>query len=70
LNEKQMKLRELIRHFAEERIKPIRAALDESDQFPIDLMKELGRLDFFRIFIPEEYEGYIKQNNRQRNKIE
>ena len=58
LNEKQMKLRELIRHFAEERIKPIRAALDESDQFPIDLMKELGRLDFFRIFIPEEYEGF------------
>ncbi|MDD4663872.1 MAG: acyl-CoA dehydrogenase family protein, partial [Caldisericia bacterium] len=58
LTEKQRNVKELARHFAEERIKPIRATLDEKDEFPVELMKELGRLDFFRVFIPEEYGGF------------
>ncbi|MCE5223668.1 acyl-CoA dehydrogenase family protein [bacterium] len=58
LTEKQRNIKELARHFAEERIKPIREILDEKDEFPIELMKELGRLDFFRVFIPEEYGGF------------
>lgn len=58
LTEKQKNVKELARHFAEERIKPIRSILDEKDEFPVELMKELGKMDFFRVFIPEEYGGF------------
>lgn len=58
LNEKQKQIKELARRFAEDRIKPIRCELDENDLFPLHIMKELGDLDFFRIFIPEEYGGF------------
>jgi len=58
LTEKQRDLKELTRRFAEERIKPIRSLLDEKDEFPVELMKELGKLDFFKVFIPEEYDGF------------
>jgi len=58
LNEKQKTIQMLARRFAEERIKPIRGELDERDSFPSFIMKELGDLDFFRIFIPEEYNGF------------
>lgn len=58
LNEKQKSIQMLARKFAEERIKPIRHELDEKDRFPSEIMSELGKLDFFRIFIPEEYEGF------------
>jgi alkylation response protein AidB-like acyl-CoA dehydrogenase len=58
LNEKQKTIQSLARRFAEERIKPIRCELDEKDLFPSFIMEELGKLDFFRIFIPEEYGGF------------
>lgn len=58
LNEKQKTIQSLARRFAEERIKPIRSELDEKDIFPLSIMKELGNLDFFRIFVPEEYSGF------------
>lgn len=58
LNEKQKTIQNLARRFAEERIKPIRCDLDERDLFPAFIMEELGKLDFFRIFIPEEYGGF------------
>lgn len=58
LNEKQKTIQQLARRFAEERIKPIRCELDETDTFPIHIMRELGKLDFFRIFVPEEYGGF------------
>ncbi len=57
-NEKQQTLIELARRFANERIKPVRAALDAENRFPFELIKEMGRMDFFRIFIPEAYEGF------------
>jgi len=58
LNEKQKMIKSLARRFAEERIKPIRCDLDEKDIFPAFIMEELGKLDFFRIFVPEEYGGF------------
>jgi len=47
----------LARKVAEERILPIRAELDESEEFPWEIIKELADADLFRVFIPEEYEG-------------
>jgi len=57
LNEQQKTIKGLARRIAEERILPVRAELDEKEEFPWDIMKELADADMFRIFIPEEYEG-------------
>ncbi len=47
----------MARRIAEERILPVRAELDEKEEFPWTIMKDLADSDMFRIFIPEEYEG-------------
>jgi len=47
----------LARKIAEERILPVRAELDEREEFPWDIIKDLADADMFRVFIPEEYDG-------------
>ena len=50
-------VRDLARKIAEEKVLPVRAELDEKEEFPWDIIKELANSDMFRIFIPVEYEG-------------
>ena len=50
-------IKSLARKIAEERILPVRAELDESEEFPWEIIKELADADMFRVFIPQEYEG-------------
>ncbi len=57
LDEQQQMIRDLARRIAEERILPVRAELDEKEEFPWEIMKELAGADMFRVFIPEQYEG-------------
>ena len=57
LSEQQKTLKSLARRIAEERILPARAELDEREEFPWEIIKDLANADMFRIFIPEEYEG-------------
>ena len=57
LNEQQEMMKSLARRIAEEKILPIRAELDEREEFPWDIIKDIADSDMFRIFIPEEYEG-------------
>jgi len=57
LDEQQKTLRSLARRIAEERILPVRAELDEKEEFPWAIMKDLADSDMFRLFIPEEYDG-------------
>ena len=57
LDEQQKTLKSLARRIAEERILPVRAELDEKEEFPWAIMKDLADSDLFRIFIPEEYDG-------------
>ncbi|MBM4461900.1 MAG: acyl-CoA dehydrogenase [Chloroflexi bacterium] len=57
LNEQQKTVKSLARRIAEERILPIRAELDEKEEFPWEIIKSLAEADMFRVFIPEEYEG-------------
>ena len=57
LNELQKTVKEMARTIAEERILPVRAELDEKEEFPWAIMKDLADTDLFRVFIPEEYEG-------------
>jgi len=57
LDEQQKTIKALARRIAEERILPVRAELDEKEEFPWDIVKELAAADMFRVFVPEEYDG-------------
>ena len=57
LTEQQKTIKALARRIAEERILPVRAELDEKEEFPWAIMKDLADADMFRVFIPEEYDG-------------
>ena len=50
-------IQQLARKIAEERILAVREELDEKEEFPWGVMKDLADADLFRVFIPEEYEG-------------
>jgi butyryl-CoA dehydrogenase len=53
-------IRDLCREIAQTKIKPIRAELDEKEEFPKDVIKAIAKADLFGIFIPEEYGGMLK----------
>ena len=57
LTEEQKTIKNLARKIAEERILPVRAELDEKEEFPWAIIKGLADADMFRVSIPEEYEG-------------
>jgi butyryl-CoA dehydrogenase len=57
LTEQQKTIKALARRIAEERILPVRAELDEKEEFPWDIVKELAAADMFRVFVPEKYDG-------------
>ena len=57
LTEEQKTIKSLARRIAEERILPVRAELDEKEEFPWAIIKDLADADIFRVFVPEEYEG-------------
>ena len=57
LSDGQKTIKNLARRIAEEKILPVRAELDEKEEFPWDIIKDLADADMFRIFVPEEYEG-------------
>ncbi len=60
LTEEQLMIRDLARQIAEEKIVPVRAELDETGEFPWDIMKTIAQSDLFGLFIPEEYGGLGK----------
>jgi butyryl-CoA dehydrogenase len=57
LTEDQKMIKDLARQIAEEHVLPVRAELDETGEFPWEIMKILAQADMFRVFIPEEYGG-------------
>lgn len=57
LTEEQKMIRELTEQIAREKIRPIRAELDESEQFPWEIMRTLAQADLFGLYIPEQYGG-------------
>ncbi len=57
LTEEQQMIVDLARQIAEEKIVPVRAELDEKEEFPWDIMKDLAQADLFGLYIPEEYGG-------------
>ena len=61
LTEQQQLIRDLARRVAEERIMPVRAELDEKEEFPWSIVKDIAASDLFRVFLPVEYEGLGEQ---------
>ncbi len=57
LTEDQQMIRDLTRTIAEEKVLPVRAELDEKEEFPREIMKAMADADLFRVFVPEEYGG-------------
>lgn len=60
LDEEQLMVRDLARQITDEKVLPVRAELDETEEFPWDVMKALAQSDFFGLYIPEEYGGFGK----------
>ncbi|MCS7053448.1 MAG: acyl-CoA dehydrogenase [Ignavibacterium sp.] len=56
-NENQIMIRDTIRDFAEKNIRPVIMEYDETQKFPMEIMKQLGELGFMGILVPEEYGG-------------
>ena len=57
LTENQGIIRDTIREFAEKTIKPVVMKYDESQEFPLEIMQQLGELGFLGILVPEEFGG-------------
>ncbi|MBI5210881.1 MAG: acyl-CoA dehydrogenase family protein [Elusimicrobia bacterium] len=57
LTETQQMIVDLARRIAEEKIKPVRAHYDESEEFPWPVVDEIRKADLFGVYIPEHYGG-------------
>ncbi len=57
LTEEQQMIIDLARQIVEEKIIPVRNELDENEEFPWAIIKDLAQADLFGLFIPEEYGG-------------
>ena len=57
LTEEQKMLQQLAREFAENELAPRAAEIDESTEFPLDILRKMGELGLLGIPFPEKYEG-------------
>jgi butyryl-CoA dehydrogenase len=57
LTDEQKMVRELARKIAEEKIKPVAAKYDQTEEYPWDMIKVIADSGLFGLFIPEEYGG-------------
>lgn len=57
LTEQQRMLRDLVRGFAQERLKPVAGEIDRAHRFPAEIIAELGRLGIMGMFVPTRYGG-------------
>ncbi|MCM8778941.1 MAG: acyl-CoA dehydrogenase family protein [Candidatus Omnitrophica bacterium] len=58
LTEEQKMIQDLARKIAEEKIKPVSAKYDETEEFPWEIMKILAASDLFGVYIPQDYGGF------------
>jgi alkylation response protein AidB-like acyl-CoA dehydrogenase len=57
LTETQRQLRDTVRTFAAERVRPAAAETDRLERFPREIVAELGRLGIMGCFVPERWGG-------------
>jgi alkylation response protein AidB-like acyl-CoA dehydrogenase len=58
LTEEQKMIRDLARKVAEEKMLPVRAELDEKEEFPWEIVKISAEAGLMGVSMPEEYEGF------------
>jgi butyryl-CoA dehydrogenase len=58
LTDFQRDLRDTARQIAEEKMKPVRAHYDETEEFPWDIVKIYADADLYRVYVPEAYGGF------------
>ena len=57
LSEEQNILRQSVRSFAENVIKPVAQELDEKEEFSVEITKEMGKMGLLGMFVSPEYGG-------------
>ncbi len=57
LTEEQKMLRDMVRRFAEEQVKPRAKEIDEKCEIPKEIIQQLAELGLMGIHVPEEYGG-------------
>lgn len=57
LSETHEILKNTVREFASRKIAPVASSMDENDEFPVELFREMGRMGLLGITIPEEFGG-------------
>ena len=58
LTPEQAMIRDLARKVAVEKVAPVRAELDDREEFPTEIMRLCGEAGLFGVSIPEEYGGF------------
>jgi alkylation response protein AidB-like acyl-CoA dehydrogenase len=58
LTPEQKMIQDLARKVAVEKVAPVRAELDEKEEFPWEIMRVCGEAGLFGVSIPEEYGGF------------
>lgn len=57
LTDAQKMIKNLAKKIADEKMRPVRAELDEKGIFPMDIIQEFAKADLMRTYIPKEYDG-------------
>ena len=57
LSDEQLQLKKMVREFAEREIAPNVMKWDEASEFPLETVKELGKLGLLGTIFPVEYGG-------------
>jgi isovaleryl-CoA dehydrogenase len=57
LGEEVASLRDMVHRWAQERVKPLAAAIDRDNVFPAELWREMGDLGLLGVTVEEEFGG-------------
>ena len=63
LTEEQNMIRNMVRDFANDVIKPRAIEIDVEAKFPIDIFEEMGKLGILGIPFPEQYGGCRRRHD-------
>ena len=56
-NDEQAAFRDSVRRMVERNVAPIAAEIDETDRFPLELVKLFGEMGLMQLWVPERYGG-------------
>ncbi len=55
--EEQIAFRDTVRRMVAKHVAPIAAEIDETDRFPLEIVKLFGELGLMQLWVPEQYDG-------------